>query len=138
MVGNRAVHKEALVDRFQSLVDDVLIRHHSVLDVLSKLSESESRVHRAVAKSVTSCGCIKIEASRQTFPENTSWEDIHQQALSHVFGDLCHRDRQTIEHEIGQLLFYLTALANVLDISLYDVLVKKYNEASTLGRFYLG
>lgn len=138
MVGDNAIHKEALVDRFQSLVGDVLIRHHSLLDVLSKLSESESRVQRAVAKSVTGCGCIKIEASRQTFPEEASWEGIHQQALSHVSGDLCQRDRQTIEQEVGQLLFYLTALANVLDISLYDVLVSKYNEASTLGRFYLG
>ncbi len=138
MIGDSAMHKEALVDRFQSLVDEVLIRHHSVVDVLSKLSESESRVHRAVAKSVTGCGCIKIEASRQTFPENSSWEGIHEQALSHVSGNLCPRDRQTVEQEIGQLLFYLTALANVLDISLYDVLVGKYNEASTLGRFYLG
>lgn len=137
-MGDGVVHKEALVDRFQSLVDDVLIRHHSVIDVLSKLSEAESRVQRAIAKSVTGCGCIKIEASRQTFPENASWEGIHEQALSHVSGNLCHRDRQTVEQEIGQLLFYLTALGNVLDISLYDVLVRKYNEASTLGRFYLG
>ncbi|MHB1956168.1 MAG: nucleoside triphosphate pyrophosphohydrolase family protein [Sulfobacillus sp.] len=137
MSDERDVVKESLVDRFQTLVDELLVRHHSVLDVLSKLTESESRINRAVTKSVTGCGCIQIQASRQQFFDDVPYDVLHQTVSSHILGQLCHKDRETIEEEMGQLLFYLTALANLLDISLYDTLVRKYNEANTLGRYYL-
>ncbi|PSR32549.1 MAG: DUF1573 domain-containing protein [Sulfobacillus benefaciens] len=137
MSQDRDVLKESLVDRFQELVNEVLVRHHSVLDVLSKLAESETRINRAVAKSVTGCGCIQIQASRQQYDNDLPYDALHQNVSSHIVGKICERDREILEEEMGQLLFYLTALANLLDISLYDTLVKKYNAANTLGRFYL-
>ncbi len=49
---------------FQNQVDEVLIRHKSVLDIITKLDEYTSRINRAVVKSVTSCGCIEIRAKK--------------------------------------------------------------------------
>ncbi len=57
--------KDLLCDGFQDTVDDYLVRHRSILDVMSKLAESNARVNRAVTKAVTTCGCIGIEASKQ-------------------------------------------------------------------------
>ena len=37
------------VQKFQETVDEYLIRHKSIVDVLSKISESSGRANRAVA-----------------------------------------------------------------------------------------
>jgi len=44
--------KDLICDEFQNTVGDLLIRHHSLIDVLSKLAESNSRVNRSVIKDV--------------------------------------------------------------------------------------
>ena len=54
---------------FQAAVSVCLIRHRSVLDVITKFQEASARVNRAVAKSVTVCGCMEINASKQRLPE---------------------------------------------------------------------
>ncbi|MBP1760903.1 MAG: hypothetical protein H6Q64_445, partial [Firmicutes bacterium] len=36
--------KDLICDEFQNTVDNLLIRHHSVLDVTSKLNEATCRV----------------------------------------------------------------------------------------------
>ncbi|HHT27849.1 MAG TPA: DUF1573 domain-containing protein, partial [Firmicutes bacterium] len=38
---------------FQEAVNEYLVRHRSILDILSKLQESVARTNRAVAKAVT-------------------------------------------------------------------------------------
>lgn len=129
--------KDTLVDQFQDTVGDLLVRHRSVLDVLTKLGEAESHVSRAIAKSVTGCGCIEVRANRQQFPEDSSYQELKSSSQTHVVGQLCERDKEILEDEIGQVLFYLAALAEELDVNLYDVLLKKFKEAKTLGRFYL-
>lgn len=48
--------KDIIFDDFQNAVSESLLRHKSVLDILSKLNESEARIDRAVTKSVTNCG----------------------------------------------------------------------------------
>ena len=53
---------------FQTAVEEYLIRHRSILDVLTKHQEATARVNRAVAKAVTECGCISITAERQRIP----------------------------------------------------------------------
>ena len=58
--------KDLICDEFQNVVGDLLIRHHSILDILSKLSESSCRVNRC-SKTITNCGCMKIEAERLRF-----------------------------------------------------------------------
>ena len=57
--------KDVIFDNFQNSVDESLLRHRSILDIITKLQESQARVNRAVAKSVTNCGCIKVEAKKQ-------------------------------------------------------------------------
>lgn len=132
--------KDIIVDNFQNSVAESLLRHKSLLDILSKLQQTESRVNRAVAKSVTSCGCIEINAKKQKMPTDEDY--IDEEALkkclqTHVKGDLCDSCRDIIEREIGNHLFYLTALSNTLDINLYDVLLKEYDKINTLGKFTL-
>jgi hypothetical protein len=61
---------------FQDTVDEYLIRHRSILDVQSKLSEAAARINRAIAKSVTTCGCITIQAGRQRFPAELSISEV--------------------------------------------------------------
>ena len=52
-------------------------------------------------------------------------------------GKLCSECRVTIEEEVGGTLFYLAALCNALDISLYDVILKEKDNLSTLGNYSL-
>ena len=75
--------------RFQDSVSQYLLRHRSILDVQSKLTESAARVNRALAKAVTSCGCVSIAAERQRFPKDVSLKELKQFLSTHVHGDLC-------------------------------------------------
>ena len=58
--------KDVIFDDFQNSVNESLLRHRSVLDIMSKLQESEARINRAVVKTVTNCGCMTIEAKDKT------------------------------------------------------------------------
>ncbi|NFN95260.1 DUF1573 domain-containing protein [Clostridium botulinum] len=128
--------KDIIFDDFQNSVNDSLLRHKSILDILTKYSESSSRVNRAVAKSVTNCGCININASKQnSLNEDKSVDDLSTYLESHLSGELCESCREIIEKEIGNNLFYLTSLCNNLDINLYDVLLKEHDKINTLGKF---
>lgn len=127
--------KDLLCSRFQDAVDCCLIRHKSIVDVLTKLTESSARVNRAVAKAVTGCGCLTIEARKQVFSEDASLSELAKTTPTHVSGELCEMCREAVETEIGRNLFYLAALCNLLDISLYDVLIKENERLSALGVF---
>ena len=128
--------KDVIFDNFQNDVDDSLLRHKSILDILTKYSESSARVNRAVAKAVTNCGCIKINADKQSSPQDRdSLEDFYKSLNSHLNGEPCETCREVIEREMGNNLFYLTSLCNALNISLYDVLIKEDNKINTLGKF---
>lgn len=128
--------KDLICDEFQNVVGELLIRHRSILDITSKLSESVSRVNRAVAKAVTECGCISVDASKiQIPPEIDSIKELKNFLDSHVRGNLCPHCEEIIINEMGKMLFYSAALCNTLDISLYDVFIKEYKKATTLGIF---
>ncbi|MBK5242868.1 DUF1573 domain-containing protein [Clostridium sp.] len=130
--------KDCIFDNFQNSVDEALLRHRSVLDIITKLQESEARVSRAVVKSVTNCGCIKIDAKKQYAPENIDDLDLDTLSASldtHMEGKLCENCRDVIESELGNNLFYITSLCNLLDLNLYDVLLKEYDKISTLGKY---
>jgi NTP pyrophosphatase (non-canonical NTP hydrolase) len=130
--------KDLICDEFQYVVGDLLIRHHSVLDVLTKLSEANSRVNRAVVKAVTECGCVSIEAAKLQIPENIqSIEELKDHLDSHLRGKLCTNCEEIIMNELGKMLFYTAALCNTLDINLYDVFINEYSKASTLGVYNL-
>ena len=130
--------KDVIFDDFQNSVDESLLRHRSVLDIITKLQESQARVNRAVAKSVTNCGCIKVEAKKQYTPANI--DDLNLDTLSasldtHMEGALCKNCREVLERELGNNLFYITSLCNLLDLNLYDILLKEYDKISTLGKY---
>lgn len=128
--------KDLICDEFQNVVGELLIRHRSILDILSKLSESTCRVNRAVSKAVTDCGCISIEAEKLHIPENVdSIEELKQYLDDHLRGKLCTNCEEIIITELGKVLFYSAALCNTLDINLYDVFIQEYKKASTLGIF---
>ncbi len=128
---------DIFLEDFQGVVGEMLIRNRSILDVVSKIQVSGGRVNRAVVKSVTHCGCISIDGKKQAFPNGASINDLSGLVSTQVKGELCPDCRQTIEKEIGGALFYLAALCNTLDISLYDVILKEKETLATLGNYSL-
>ena len=129
--------KDVIFDDFQNSVNNSLLRHKSILDILSKYQESQARANRAICKAVTNCGCIEICAKKQNMLEDTdlSLEELNPRLNSHIKGDLCENCREVIERELGNNLFYLTSLCNALDLNLFDILLKEYNKMDTLGKF---
>ena len=129
--------KDVIFDDFQNSVNNSLLRHKSILDILSKYQESQARASRAICKAVPNCGCIEICAKKQNMLEDTdlSLEELNPRLSSHIKGDLCENCREVIERELGNNLFYLTSLCNALDLNLFDILLKEYNKMDTLGKF---
>ncbi|MBI4277051.1 MAG: DUF1573 domain-containing protein [Armatimonadetes bacterium] len=123
--------------RFQDDVDRYLIRHRSILDVLSKINESAARVNRAVSKSVTSCGCITIDATKQQIPPDASLSELRDFMATHVQGQLCERCREIVETEIGSTLFYLAAACEVLGLDMESIVRKERQRISALGVYRL-
>ncbi len=126
---------EQLTDQFQATVKSLLIRHQSILDILSKSQDTCARVNRAVIKAVTNCGCLAIDAHKKPLPDNVTLNDLRELLDSQLEGKLCDNCRFIIEAELGNQLFYIAALANALDISLDDVLKKEEDKLSTLTIF---
>lgn len=124
-------------DNFEVAVNDVLIRHKSILDVITKIQESSSKVNRAIIKSVTNCGCVQIEGKLQEAPEHITFDELTQYMNSHIHGDLCETCKEKIEQELGNHLFYITAACSLLNIKVEDVLQMEYNKIKTLGKYSL-
>ncbi|WP_138205870.1 DUF1573 domain-containing protein [Haloimpatiens lingqiaonensis] len=130
--------KDVIFDDFQNSVSESLLRHKSILDIITKLQESQSRINRAIAKSATNCGCIKINVEKQKVPNSyESISDLQSLIETHLKGNLCDNCRDVLEKEIGNNLFYLASLCNVLDLNLYDILLKEYDRINTLGKYSL-
>lgn len=131
--------KDVIFDQFQNIVSESLVRHKSIIDVLTKLQESEARLNRAIAKSVTSCGCLEINAKKQDIPEEIpeemTLEGFHDLMNSHVAGQLCDNCRDILEKELGNNIFYIVSLCNILNLNLYDVFLKEYNKLKMLGKY---
>lgn len=128
--------KDVIFDDFQNSVSSSLLRHKSILDILSKYQESQARSTRAICKAVTNCGCIKINASKQPIQcDDSIFEELNNSLHSHVKGQLCDSCREVIERELGNNIFYLTSLCNAIDLNLYDILLKEYDKMNTLGKF---
>lgn len=128
---------EQLTDQFQSTVKSLLIRHQSILDIISKGQETSARVNRAVVKSVTNCGCHEIHAHKKHMSPDASLADLKELLDSQLEGTICDSCRDIIEAELGKQLFYIAALANALDISLSEVLSQEQKKLQTLTIFNL-
>lgn len=129
--------KDVIYDEFQNKVDEVLIRHANLLDILSKMGDATSKANRAVIKSITNCGCVTLNVSKVELPENMTYDALKEYRSEHLHGEPCPVCREKIEEELGRLEFYIAAICNTLDISMYDVLLKEYKKISTLGRYSL-
>lgn len=127
--------KDDILDDFQSSVTESLIRHKSIIDIMTKLGEANSRINRAIAKSITNCGCIEINAHKQKLPEDASLGDLPDFLSHQVDGKLCDNCKEVLEEEIGTNLYYLAALCDSLDIKLSDITSAEYNNIKTLGKF---
>lgn len=132
--------KDIIFDEFQNNVNESLIRHKSLIDIMTKIQESEARINRSIAKSITNCGCISVNAKKQHLPDEDASidiQDLNKCLQSHIEGKLCDNCRDVIENEIGSNLFYISSLCNTLDLNLYDILLKENNKMNTLGKYNL-
>lgn len=128
-----------LATEFQQAVAEYLIRHRSIVDIISKMQESAARVQRAVAKAVTACGCLEIHAGRQTVPDpdDVSYAELKHYVQTHLGGTLCDHCREVLETELGQAFFYATALCEVLNLKASDILAQEKQRLDTLGVYSL-
>lgn len=126
---------DPLLTSFQNQVSNLLLRHRSFLDVTSKLQESNARVNRALMKAVTECGCLEVKAKRQAYMNDQDIEEWKKQLDTHLNNRLCENCADVITDEMGKNLFYLSALCNLLNLSLQEVIIKESEKLSTLGIF---
>lgn len=133
--------KDVIFDDFQNSVNESLLRHRSILDIMTKLQETEARINRAVAKTITNCGCMQVEANKQIKLDkldiDTDIDDLKEHFQTHIKGSPCESCRDVLEREIGNHLFYLTSMCNLLDLNMYDILLKEFDRMNTLGKFTL-
>ncbi|NLL05296.1 MAG: DUF1573 domain-containing protein [Clostridiaceae bacterium] len=128
---------DIMVDQFQYTVAELLVRNKSILDQITKFQDSNGRVNRGIVKSVTQCGCVKINAEKQALPLDYSFEEIQNSMKTHLEGKLCENCRDLIEKDIGRNLFYLASICNTLDLNLYDIILKELERIKMLGKYNL-
>ncbi|MCR4435169.1 MAG: DUF1573 domain-containing protein [Clostridiales bacterium] len=129
--------KDIMVDEFQYMVQELLVRNKSIIDLITKYQDSNARVNRAIVKAVTQCGCIRIHAKKQIFPKDGDFEQMHNSMKTHLEGKLCDNCRDMIEKDIGRNLFYLASICNTLDLNLYDTIIKELERLKMLGKYNL-
>lgn len=120
---------------FQNTVNEALVRHKSLIDIMTKITESSSRINRAIAKSVTECGCIEMSAHKQSIPFESSLKDVSELLTHQVNGSVCEHCSEVLQDEIGNHLFYIASVCNALNINLNDALSKELDKINTLGRY---
>lgn len=121
----------------QEVVSEFLIRHRSVLDVISKFQEANARVNRAVVKAVTYCGCIGVEAGRQNIPRDISVRELKNYMETHLRGSICEHCQEVLEQELGRHMFYIAALCDLFALDLESVVENERKRVATLGVFNL-
>lgn len=125
-----------ICEDFQNSISEVLVRHKSILDIMTKMDEYNARINRAVVKSVTNCGCISIEAEKQNFT-GESYKDLPESLDNHLRGEICEQCKEVLDLEMGSYLFYITALCDTLGMNLSEIVNHEYERNKTLGMFNL-
>ncbi len=131
------MNEEKTLTNFQSTVSDLLIYNKSILDALAKFQESNAHLNKTIVKSVTSCGCTQIIASKKEIPVDASFADLKHILDTHLQGTLCENCQEIIEKSVGTCLFYLLALCNLLHIHIDDVIAKEEKHLKILGLYNL-
>jgi NTP pyrophosphatase (non-canonical NTP hydrolase) len=122
---------------FQEQVSELLLRHRSLLDVLSKYQQSNSSVQRSIVKAVTECGCIEVSAGKQKYSPDMTIEDAKKVLDTHMHGQLCENCRDVVEAEMGKNLFYMASLCNLLNLDMGQIVEEESRRCTTLGFFNL-
>jgi hypothetical protein len=130
-------HLDNRYGTFQDAVSEYLIRHRSVLDIVSKLQEADARINRSIVKAITSCGCIEVNASKQKLPTDATYWDMKKYMDTHLKGQLCDQCLEMLETELGRSLFYVAALCNLFNLNLAEVIEKETRRVTALGMFNL-
>lgn len=130
-------HLDSRYSTFQKAASQYLIRHRSILDVLSKAHEATARVNRSVVKAVTSCGCIQVNAARQELPSDITYWEMKNYMSTHVAGTMCEQCKEVLEAELGRSLFYLAALCDLFSLNFDDVIEAERKRIAALGVFNL-
>lgn len=123
------------LSQFQTQVSDLLLRHRSLLDVLSKTTQSNAAVHRAVTKAITECGCVQVHAGKQHYSTEMTIDDAKKLLDTHMAGELCENCTEVVAAELGRNLFYLASMCNLLGIDMQQVVEDESKKCSTLGFF---
>ncbi|MFC5452313.1 DUF1573 domain-containing protein [Paenibacillus aestuarii] len=121
--------------QFQDQVSELLLRHRSLLDVLSKFQQTNAAANRSVVKSITECGCIGVHAAKQEYHPEMTLNEAKDVLGTHVTGHLCENCAEIVSAELGRNLFYMSALSNLLDVDLEKVVENESKKCSTLGLF---
>lgn len=129
--------KDIMLDQFQYTILELLVRNKSIIDSITKFQDSNGRVNRSIVKAVTQCGCIKVNAKKQNFPEDGEFEEMRNAMSTHLEGELCDNCKDAIEKDIGRNLFYLASICNTLDLNMYDIILKELNRVKLLGKYNL-
>ncbi|MFZ5651286.1 MAG: DUF1573 domain-containing protein [Bacillota bacterium] len=129
--------KDMIIDEFQNTVSEVMIYNRSILDIMARVQETNARLHWSIIKAVTRCGCIKIDASKASIPSGATLSDLKQILDSHIKGDLCQNCREAIENSVGKMFLYTAAVCNLLDLNMYDILLKEQKQMKILGYYNL-
>lgn len=127
------------LEQFQNFIDDLVLRNKSILDQMTKLQDASAHLNRTLSKSATTCGCIKMNITKQQldFAHITSPEELKSLLSTHIEGYPCPECNEAIEKEMGRVLFYLAAIANTLGISLSSVLENEKTRTNLLGNYSL-
>ena len=127
------------LEQFQNFIDDLVLRNKSILDQMTKLQDASAHLNRTLSKSATTCGCIKMNITKQQldFAHITSSEELKSLLSTHIEGYPCPECNEAIEKEMGRVLFYLVAIANTLGISLSSVLENEKTRTNLLGNYSL-
>lgn len=64
-------------------------------------------------------------------------EQAKESLQTHMEGQLCDNCMEAVSSELGKSMFYMSALCNMLNIDLEDVITKESSRCSTLGLFRL-
>jgi hypothetical protein len=126
-----------MISQFQYTVGELLVRNKSILDLITKFQDSNGRVNREIVKAVTQCGCVKINAKKQVYPDGVDFDEIRTLMETHLEGTLCENCRDLIEKDIGRNMFYLASICNTLDLNLYDIIIKELDRIKMLGKYNL-
>jgi hypothetical protein len=126
-----------MISQFQYTVGELLVRNKSILDLITKFQDSNGRVNREIVKAVTQCGCVKINAKKQVYPDGVDFDEILKLMETHLEGTLCENCRDLIEKDIGRNMFYLASICNTLDLNLYDIIIKELDRIKMLGKYNL-